>query len=120
MGTHLKPGGGGEVEGGFNWSLLGQQAGLGFILGAAVGYSMKKALKFALILLGVVTALLVGLARIGFITVHWEAIEAAYTGAMSEAGGAKGALDKVIAWFSSSIAAAGSFTLGFWIGFRKG
>ena len=110
----------GLQEGGFNWPLLGGQAGLGFVLGLAVGYSLKKALKVGLLLLGATTALLVGLAKMGFITVHWEALEAAYTSAMSQTGGARGALDRVIAWFSSSIAAAGSFTLGFWLGFRKG
>lgn len=107
-------------DSGVNWPLLGGQAGLGFVIGLAVGYSLKKALKVALLLVGAMTALFVGLAKMGFITVHWEALEAAYTGAMSQAGGAKGALDRIIAWFSSSVAAAGSFTLGFWLGFRAG
>lgn len=107
-------------QSGFNWPLLGGQAGLGLVLGLAVGYSLKKALKVALLLLGAAVALLVGLSRMGFITVHWEALEAAYTGAVGQVGGARGALDRIIAWFSSSIAAAGSFTLGFWLGFRKG
>lgn len=107
-----------EVE--LNWELLGQQAGLGFVLGVAVGYSLKKALKVALLLIGVVTAILVLMARMGFVTIHWSAIESAYTGALEQTGGAKGAFDHVIAWFSSSIAAAGSFGLGFWLGFRKG
>ncbi|MBE3598212.1 MAG: FUN14 domain-containing protein [Limnochordaceae bacterium] len=108
------------TESGFNWGLLGQQAGLGLVLGLSVGYSLKKALKVALILVGALTALLVGLSRIGFITVHWDVIESAYTSAMQQAGGARGALDRVVAWFSSSLAVAGSFSLGFWLGFRKG
>lgn len=107
-------------ESGLNWSLLGGQAGLGLVLGLAVGYSLKKALKVALLLVGAMTALFVGMAKMGFITIHWEAVEAAYTGAMARAGGPRGALERVIAWFSSSVAAAGSFTLGFWLGFRKG
>ncbi|HEY8424765.1 MAG TPA: FUN14 domain-containing protein [Limnochordales bacterium] len=106
--------------GGINWSLLGGQAGLGFVLGLAVGYSLKKAIKVALLLVGAMTALFVGMAKMGFITIHWEALEAAYTGAVTQAGGARGALERIIAWFSSSIAAAGSFSLGFWLGFRKG
>ncbi len=108
------------MESGFNWGLLGQQAGLGFVLGLAVGYTVKKALRVALVLMGALTAVLVGLGRMGFITVHWDVVEQAYTGALQQAGGPGGLLNRVIAWFSTSIAAAGSFTVGFWAGFRLG
>ena len=109
-----------RLQGEFNWPLLGQQAGLGLVLGLAVGYSLKKALRAALLLLGALTAVLVGLGRMGFVTVHWEAVERSYTRALAEAGGPSGAMERIIAWFSSSIAVSGSFVVGFWLGFRMG
>lgn len=110
----------GLTESGFNWGFLGQQAGLGVVLGLAVGYTLKKAVRASLVLIGVLTATLVALARMGFISIHWEVIESAYQGAMAQVGGAPGLMDRILAWFSSSIAVAGSFTVGFWLGFRKG
>ena len=99
---------------------MGQQAGLGLVLGLAVGYSLKKALRAALLLLGALVTVLVGMGRMGFVSVHWDAVERTYSRALAETGGPAGAVERIIAWFSSSIAVSGSFAVGFWLGFRMG
>ncbi len=102
----------------FDFPLFAGQVGLGALLGAAVGYTVKKTLKLGLILIAVILALLIGLGKLGIITIHWESVEALYENTLQ--GSPSSWLEGIIAWFSTSIAVAGGFTGGFLLGFRYG
>ncbi|WP_287129947.1 FUN14 domain-containing protein [Candidatus Cyanaurora vandensis] len=52
------------------------QLGGGALAGLAVAYTLKKATKLALLLLGLVILLLFGLTRLGIVTVQWSALTA--------------------------------------------
>jgi len=103
-----------------DWAVLGGQLALGTLLGIAVGYTVKKALKLALIVAGVV--LLGGLALQHFhiITINWDVIEALYVQTVEQSGGL---LAMATGWAQSLAAlipVAGSFLVGFLIGLRLG
>ncbi|MGI6036780.1 MAG: FUN14 domain-containing protein [Limnochordia bacterium] len=98
--------------------LLAGQAGLGAVLGVAVGYTTKKALKLSLILIALALVAALILNERGFITIHWETLEQMYNQHIQ--GKADSWTKELIHWFSSSIAVAGSFAGGFFIGFRYG
>lgn len=108
-----------SVEG-IDWAFLGQRVGLGALLGLAVGYTAKKALKVVLIVLAVVLLLLLGLQSLDMITINWHVVEQAYTQAFQQPTGIIGRLTDWAGELSVLIPVAGSFTLGFVIGFRLG
>lgn len=103
-----------------NWSVLGGQMGLGALLGFAVGFTAKKALKVALILLGVGIVVGVLLENYGIISINWSEIEGVYARAVEQAGGLSVILEDWSQRLGSLIPVAGSFTVGFLIGMRQG
>lgn len=94
--------------------------GLGALLGFAVGYTAKKALKIALILTGILVVLGVSLQNYGIITIHWPEIEGVYTRAVEQSGGLKAYLSQWAGRFETLIPVAGSFSIGFLFGLRRG
>ncbi|MBE3576143.1 MAG: hypothetical protein IMX00_00355 [Limnochordales bacterium] len=103
-----------------SWGVLGSQVGLGVILGLAVGYTAKKALRIALLLLGITVIAGVYLTRSGFITVNWESVEAAYEAYVNGRGGLGGLIKEWASFLSGYIPVSGSFLVGFVLGFRAG
>ena len=103
-----------------DWWLLGERAGLGLLLGLAVGYTVKKALRAALVVVGLLVTALVALSRAGFVKVDWQAVEQAYSRAMDQVGGPPGLFQGLLGWFSGGLAVTGGFAVGFWVGFRLG
>lgn len=116
------PGGKGEwpVESSTDWSVLGGQMGLGAVLGFAVGYTAKKALKIGFLLLGILVILGVSLQSYGFITVNWPRIEDTYVQVMEQTGDLKAFLQGAVERFGNLIPVTGSFALGFFLGLRRG
>ncbi|MFO7319351.1 MAG: FUN14 domain-containing protein [Clostridia bacterium] len=112
--------GGEPIGGSIDWPVIGQQVGLGMLLGFAVGYLAKKALKVALVVAGILFLILVGLQHYDFIAINWTRIEETYSQALNPPGG----LDAVIRGWVDSLAAvipgAGGFAVGFFWGMRKG
>jgi len=105
---------------GLNWRVLGGQAGLGVVMGFAVGFVLKKSLKMALFLVGTIVLLQVLLTQFGFVTIHWDKIQASYDSAVATTGGGKGIIDSVLAWLSNSIAIGGGLAVGFFAGLKMG
>ncbi|NLN29374.1 MAG: hypothetical protein GX161_14270 [Firmicutes bacterium] len=106
--------------GGVDWAFLGQRVGLGVLLGLAVGYATKKALKIVLIIVALVLLLLLGLQSLDVITINWHIVEQAYSQAFQQPTGIIGRLTDWAGELAILIPVAGSFTLGFVIGFRLG
>ena len=79
-------------NGALDWSILGQQIGLGVLLVLAVGYVAKKALKALLVLTGVLVVLLITLQNFDLIQINWTTIEALYDSAVQHQGGVIGIL----------------------------
>jgi uncharacterized membrane protein (Fun14 family) len=89
--------------------------GSGGIAGWAVGYTLKKFAKLAALVVGVAFIAIQYLAYNQYITIDWdrirqsvpnESIERSYTELMSV--------------LTYNLPFAGSFIVGFWLGFRKG
>lgn len=107
---------GGQVD----WTLLGGQASLGLLLGYAVGYTTKKALKVGLVLLALLLVTGIALEELGFLVINWGIIEETYRGSVERVGG----LGAVLTHWSDSLAAyipvGTGFGIGFLLGLRKG
>ncbi|HLT58173.1 MAG: hypothetical protein LOD91_07455 [Limnochordales bacterium] len=103
-----------------NWPVLGGQLALGTLLGVAVGFTVKKALKVGLVLAGVLVLTALALQHFNFITIHWSNLESLYTRAMEETGGLLAILKGWAAHLESLIPVAGSFVVGFFLGLRAG
>ena len=101
-----------------NWPILGQQIGLGALLGLAVGYTAKKALKIGLIIMGILALTLLLLETYEFITINWENIENFYETLVDNPSGILGHLTEWAKSLASSLPLAGSFIAGFLIGLR--
>ena len=83
---------------------------LGFILGVATGYALKKVLKFLLFVLGVVILGIQILAYFDVIKVTWNGVK--FSLPVSA--------DKVFQITLYNIPLTGGFLIGFWLGFKKG
>ena len=103
-----------------DWPVVGKQVGLGLLLGFALGYTAKKALKVALVATGLLLLVLVGLNEVGFISIHWTKIEAAYNETLNPPGGFGQLLQGWVDSLAAVIPGAGGFTLGFFLGLKKG
>jgi len=103
-----------------DWGLLGQRVGLGVLLGLAVGYTAKKALKVLLVIVAVLLLVLLLLQHYSFISINWHIIEEAYTQAFRHPNGIFGSLSGWASQLDMLIPVAGSFVMGFLIGLRLG
>ena len=81
--TALEHAWGGQVD----WTLLGGQASLGLLLGYAVGYTTKKALKVGLILVALLLVMGIALEELGFLVINWGVLEETYRGSVEQMGG---------------------------------
>jgi uncharacterized membrane protein (Fun14 family) len=96
-------------------SQLVAQAGGGTVVGATIGFAVKKVLKLAIVLIGIQTSLLVYLESQGVIAVDWEAFQ--NLAAISPGGGG---VPPFLTQPSSSAPIGGGIALGAIAGFRKG
>jgi len=110
----------GTVYGPIDWPLVGKQVGLGMLLGFAVGYVAKKAVKVALIVAGVLFLILAGLQHYDLISINWTRVEAVYSQAVNPPGGLDNALRNWVDSLAAVIPGAGGFAVGFFWGLRKG
>src|SRR5690606_34844200 len=101
-------------------SVLGGQLALGTLLGIAVGFTIKKALKVGLLVLGVLVLIGLALQHFDVITIHWGNLEGIYTRAVEESGGLWAILKEWATQLGALIPVAGSFVVGFFIGLRLG
>jgi uncharacterized membrane protein (Fun14 family) len=93
------------------------QASGGLILGFAVGYAAKKALKIALIVLGVFTAGLIFLEYQGIISVNYDKLALLVERLIS---GAQATAASLEAHILANVPFASTFLLGFAMGFKYG
>lgn len=103
-----------------DWSALGGQLALGTLLGIAVGFTVKKAFKVALILVGVFLLAALALQHFDFITINWFVIEELYVRTIEKSGGLWSIARKWARSIGALIPVAGSFVVGFLIGLRLG
>jgi len=89
--------------------------GGGGIAGWAVGFTLKKFAKMAALVVGVAFISLQLLAFNKFITIDWEAIKNCVPDESIEQ-----SATSVLQIVTYNLPFAGSFVVGFWLGFRKG
>lgn len=95
---------------------IGYQLGIGGIGGVIAGYIVKKISKLVAFLIGIFILALVYLGIKGIISINYEALWKSLEGALSFAG-------EAASWIASIISVlpfAGSFIVGFAIGFKLG
>ncbi len=95
---------------------LGYQLGLGGIGGFIVGYTLKKISKLIVFLIGLSIIALLYLSTQNIITINFKALWDAVAGLFGFAGGAFSWLVGLI----SLLPFAGSFAVGFLLGFKLG
>ena len=93
------------------------QAGGGVILGFAAGYAAKKAMKIALLVLGVFTGGLLLLEYYGVISVNYDKLALLVERALS---GVQATAASLKAHIIATMPFAGSFLVGFALGFKYG
>lgn len=108
------------MENGPDWAVLGGQLALGTLLGIAVGFTLKKALKLALIVVGIFLLIGLALQHFDIITINWEAIETLYNRTVQQSGGLLAIATGWARSVGALIPVAGSFVVGFFIGLRLG
>ena len=106
-----------EATGGDIWTFIAFNAGAGFVLGFAVGYALKKLVKLALVLLGLLTIVLLALEYYGIIQVNYDKFVALVEQAMNMT---RSAASSIASHAVASLPFAGSFLLGFALGFKMG
>lgn len=92
------------------------QLGLGGVGGFFVGYALKKLAKIIAILLGLGIVVLLYLSQTGYIQVNYDKLSEATSRLLGAAGQAQAWLTPLLA----NLPFAGSFLLGFALGFKKG
>lgn len=92
------------------------QLGAGGIFGFLVGYTIKRLLKIAALILGFCTLILMYLEYSGIINVHYERLSEMVQGLLSSSGSAS----PLLVTFISHLPFAGSFTAGTILGLKKG
>lgn len=94
-------------------SLLFTQLGTGGVAGFVVGYAFKKILKLFLIIIGVFFAILQYLAYVGLITINYDRIFQMQGFTKVFEGGFS-----LPAFLTTNIPFAGTFIVGFGLGFK--
>jgi uncharacterized membrane protein (Fun14 family) len=93
------------------------QLGAGGITGFVAGYAIKKITKLILIVIGIFVMVLIYLDYVtGIIQVNYSKLADAVAGLVGKAGGASSLLVAIIA----HLPLAGSFLLGFFVGWKMG
>ncbi len=92
------------------------QLGAGAVGGFVVGYAIKKVAKLIVVLIGVFLLALVYLSSQGILYVNYDKLFDAVSGGLGGAGSAVGWLTPIIA----HLPFAGSFFVGFFLGFKLG
>lgn len=101
--------------------LAGPIATLGFggLLGAAVGFTAKKATKLLALAVGLGVVLLQVLAWYGWVSIDWAGIESAARAQWVSPDGTT-LLDRTWRMLVANLPFGGGFTAGFVLGFRRG
>lgn len=86
------------------------------VVGAVIGFAVKKVIKLAAILAGVQAAVLAYFEHQGVITVNWEAFQNMAVITAGDGGG----MPPILANILSSLPIGGGLALGAAVGFRKG
>jgi uncharacterized membrane protein (Fun14 family) len=92
------------------------QLGLGAVGGFVVGYAFKKITKIVVIIIGLFVLALIYLGYKGILIINYAALGSAVSGALGWAGQAGDWISPII----SHLPFAGSFGLGFFLGFKMG
>lgn len=100
---------------GQNGTFLVSTLGAGGIAGWAVGFTLKKVAKIVAIILGISVISLQYLAYKNWITIDWDRVKNSLDKQALE-NGAQGLLSVI----TYNLPFAGTFLVGFWLGFRKG
>ncbi|PKL44883.1 MAG: hypothetical protein CVV41_05655 [Candidatus Riflebacteria bacterium HGW-Riflebacteria-1] len=89
--------------------------GGGGLAGWAVGFTLKKVAKLAALVLGVCFISIQYLAYNRYITIDWERIKTTVPDETIEQ-----SASSLMSVLTYNLPFAGSFAVGFWMGFRKG
>jgi len=92
------------------------QLGIGGIGGFVAGYALKKLTKIVVVIIGLIILLLVYLGYKNIITINYEALGDSVSGALGLTGQAAEIISPIIA----HLPFAGSFGIGFFLGFKMG
>lgn len=92
------------------------QLGTGAVGGFVVGYAIKKVAKLIVVLIGICLLALIYLSSQGILAVNYGKLFDAVSGWLGGAGEAVGWLTPIIA----HLPFAGSFLVGFFLGFKMG
>jgi uncharacterized membrane protein (Fun14 family) len=95
-------------------SALVYQVGIGGVGGFIAGYAFKKFLKIVAVIIGLFIVALIYLGYQGIITINFGELENAIASALGLAGQATSFIATIIAL----LPAAGSFGVGFFLGFK--
>lgn len=106
----------------WDWGGIGKEAGLGAVLGFAVGYAAKKAMKLVIVGVALILLLMVALETQGLIAIKWSALESAYSRAIQPEtiAGVTGTVHGLVQKLERLIPVSGGFVAGCYFGFRKG
>lgn len=99
-----------------NYKFILTTLGAGGVAGWAVGFTLKKVAKIFALILGVVFVSLQVLAYKKLISIDWGKIESMVT----ENKQLESSVSGVMSVITYNLPFAGSFLVGFWLGFRKG
>lgn len=106
---------GGDLSSVLAW--LGTGVGFGLLSGWAVGYALKKVALFAAFIVGVVFIIIQLMVVNRLVTVDWNAVATFFGQASRVVSGPHASWWNVLL---SNFPYAGSFGVGFFLGFRKG
>lgn len=103
-----------------DWAVLGGQLALGTLLGIAVGFTLKKAFKVGLVVVGVLLLGGLTLQHFDIISINWGVLESLYVESVEQSGGFLFMAKQWAESLGALIPVAGSFIVGFVIGLRLG
>lgn len=99
-----------------NYKFILTTLGAGGIAGWAVGFTLKKVAKIFALILGIVFVSLQVLAYKKLISIDWSKIESLVAGNQELENSVSGVMSVI----TYNLPFAGSFIIGFWLGFKKG
>ena len=104
---------------------IGASIGFGGIAGFLIGYAIKKVMKIMLVIIGLFFAALAYLSSQGIISINWDKLSGASTGALTGVQNATGTIPSAADQTFSALAnigipLTGSFAAAFVFGFMKG